>query len=171
VSLVDPGTAILRRPTPADAPALTALVQACPPLDANTTYCYALLGDHFADTCALAAVDGRPVAFISGYRLPRRSDVLFVWQVGVHPDWRGHGLAARLLDTLATRAWWPEIAWLETTIGPSNQASARLFAGFAARRGVGIEVVPGYPLDWFPPPHEAEPLHRVGPFHAHSKEK
>lgn len=170
MTLVHHGTVSMRRPTPADGPGLAALVRACPPLDPNTPYCYALLGEHFADTCAVAAIDGELVAFVSGYRPPRRPYTLFVWQVGVHPDWRGHGLAARLLDTLAARAWWPEITWLETTIGPSNRASARLFVGFAERRGVPVHVLPGYPAEWFPPPHEAEPLYRIGPFRPHLKE-
>src|SRR3546814_17448388 len=75
-----------RRPQKADGPAIWALIRSIQALDDNSLYCNLLQCSHFADTCALAEVGGRPLGWISGYLPPEAHDTLFIWQVAVHPD-------------------------------------------------------------------------------------
>ena len=108
-------------------------------LDLNTSYAYLLFARDFADTCLVAVVDGEVSAFVLGYRRPAAPDTLFVWQIAVDENRRGHGLAARLLDELSTSL---DVRHVEATITADNTASQRLFASFARRHGVELRPSP-----------------------------
>jgi len=72
----------------------------------------------------------------------------------------------------------PAVSFLEATVSPSNTASLALFRSFARRRDTTLATHEGYGAELFPhapdrapdrppharPPHEAEPLLRIGPF-------
>ena len=157
-------TALVRsgRPTPRDGAAIWALV-ASTTLDLNSPYAYVLWGDHFSSTSRVARLDDDVVGAVIGYRVPDRPDTLFVWQVGVATSQRGRGLAASLLDEL-----WDDQAgarYLEATVTPSNQASDRLFRGFAARHDAEVTTTVAYGEDLFPAgeDHEAEVRYAIGP--------
>ncbi|MGD9499837.1 diaminobutyrate acetyltransferase [Halothiobacillus sp.] len=111
-------------------------------LDVNSAYLYFLLSDHFRDTCVIAESDSVPCGFLTAYRLPRAPDTLFIWQVAVHPDWRGRGVASGLLDALTQRAWFGDIRRIELTISPDNAASQALFRRWAARLERPLSVSP-----------------------------
>lgn len=156
---------ILRPPRVTDGPALAELIRSSPPLDANSTYAYLLLCRDFAATCALAVTgDGALAGAMTGYRPPDRSNVLFVWQVAVAPAWRGIGLGGSLLDHLVERPALAAVDHLETTIGPANLSSQRLFQAFAQRRACTIVVTPLFDASQLGTEHEPEQLHRIGPF-------
>lgn len=141
------------------------LVEACKPLDLNSTYAYLLLCEHFAETCVHAQRGGRTVGFISAYRPPKESDVLFVWQVAVAAEMRGRGLARAMLRELVNRPVLRDCRYLETTVSPSNMPSRRLFHSLARERGAAItERVLFSEADFGPEPHERETLIRIGPF-------
>lgn len=166
---MEPATAALirlRRTRPEDGAAIWSLREAVGTLDPNSAYLYLLLADRFRDTCAVAEdASGGLVAFLTGFVPPRQPDTYFVWQIGVHTCARGLGLAGRLLDHVVDRL--PAVRFLEATVSPSNTASSALFRAFARRREAKLVVSAGYPADRFPavePPHEAEPLYRIGPF-------
>lgn len=133
-------------------------------LELNTAYAYLVLADDFTDTCIVAEHDGHLAGFVLGYRPPTRPDTLFVWQVGVHPDHRGKGLARRMiLDLLEQQA--PEVRYLESTVTPSNMASRRLFQSIAEARAATCHVSEYLTEDVFPQSgHEAEERFRIGPF-------
>jgi L-2,4-diaminobutyric acid acetyltransferase len=123
-----------RLPRPEDGVALHTLIAACPPLDTNSVYCNLLQCTHFSET-ALAAetAQGELIGFISGYRPPMRLDTLFVWQVALHPKYRGQGIAQAMLQALVERTQRDlGIAFIETTISPGNLPSEGLFASFFA---------------------------------------
>lgn len=163
-----PGPWRLRPPDPGDGPALHALIQRSPPLDLNSLYAYLLHGLHFAGTCVLAEQDGRACGYISAYCPPGRPDTLFVWQVAVAPGHRGQGLAAAMLRHLLARPACRALRWLETTVGPANQASTRLFQGLARDLGCPCAVTPLFSADTFGDgSHEAEHLFRLGPLPMH----
>lgn len=154
----------LRRPTAADGPALHSLVAACPPLDLNSAYAYLLICQDFASTSIVAtAPDGSLAGAVTGYRPPHRPDALFIWQVAVHPDWRGCRLARRMLDAILDRECNQDAIWLETTVSPDNTASRALFASLARSRGLGHAEAPLFGEDLLGPDHEPEWLHRIGP--------
>lgn len=119
----------IRKPTALDGSAIHALIARCPPLDCNSMYCNLLQASHFADTSILAEIDNRVVGFISGYRLPKQPNILFVWQVAVDSRTRGQGLAKRLLKQLLSNQ--SDITFLHTTITASNMASWSTFKGLA----------------------------------------
>jgi diaminobutyrate acetyltransferase len=155
------GAIVLRAPRPSDGAAMWALVREAGTLDANSAYLYVLLADRFRDTCALAERDGRVVAMLTGFRPPADPSAYFVWQIGVHPEARGAGLASRLIDAVLARH--PDVRFVEATVSPSNAPSLALFGALARRRGAPLETLEGYGPELFPTAHEREPLLRIGP--------
>ena len=157
---------LLRPPVRRDGPALHALVARCPPLDLNSVYLYLLLTEHFPDTCILAEDHDGLLGMVSGYRPPGRDDTLFVWQVAVDPRARGRGLGLTMLSGLLARRTDRPLRWVETTVGPGNQASRRLFTKLAARLAAPLSETALFDAVLFnsQEAHEAEPLLRIGPF-------
>lgn len=154
-----------RLPLVDDGPDIHALVADCPPLDLNACYAYLLLAQHFSRTCIVAASPQQLLGFISGYVPPQQPDTLFIWQVAVHEHARGLGLARRMLGDLLSRPWLGDIRYLETTVGPSNQASRALFARIARDLDADLTEHPLFARRHFgAQAHEDEPLLRIGPF-------
>lgn len=141
------------------------LVRACPPLDANSAYAYLLLAEHFPDTCILAEDHDGLAGLVTGYVPPRRPDTLFVWQVAVADRVRGLGLGRQMLQALIERPELSGIHYIETTVGPDNLASRRMFAGLAQDlRAVTVEAAFFDAALFGADHHDAEPLLRIGPF-------
>jgi L-2,4-diaminobutyric acid acetyltransferase len=135
-------------------------------LDLNSPYCYLLLCSHFADTSLVAEERGEIVGFVAAYRPPIRPDSIFVWQIAVAASHRGAGLASRLLAALVAQPAVRDVRQLEATVTQSNDASRRLFLGFARRFGVPCREESGFPAQLFPlaeTAHEAEILLCIGP--------
>ena len=130
-------------------------------LDLNSAYKYLIFCRDFADTSAIARVDGRPAGFVTGYLRPG-TDTLFVWQIGVLEAFRGRRLGLAMLDELCHRRR-ERPAYLEATVTPGNEASQRLFRSFAESQGVPCVESPCLSSDLFPEPHEPEMLFRIGP--------
>lgn len=144
---------------------MSGLVRDCPPLDANSTYIYLLLAEHFPETCILAEDAEGLSGLVTGYLPPGRPDTLFVWQVAVAARVRGQGLGRRMLHALLGRAALSRVRYIETTVGPGNRASRRMFAGLA--RGLGAAATETSLFDaglFEATDHGAEPLLRIGPF-------
>ena len=155
----------LRVPRIDDAPLVHRLIKECPPLDLNSIYTYLLLAEHFSHTCVLAEGNGMLDGYISAYIPPTKPDVLFVWQVAVHPRARGRGLGQRMLQRLLERPGLEQIRYLETTVGSANIASRRMFAGFARMLQATSTESPLFERDLFGQGgHDDEPLIRIGPF-------
>ncbi|KPI07060.1 L-2,4-diaminobutyric acid acetyltransferase [Actinobacteria bacterium OK074] len=161
-----PGGLRLDRPEVADGAALWRIARDSAVLDLNSSYSYLLWCRDFAGTSAVArTADGRAVGFVTAYLRPDRPDTLFVWQVAVDADQRGHGLAARLLDALTARVTAEHgVTAVETTITPGNTASERLFTSYARRHGASVEREVLFATGQFPDgPHDPEVLYRIGP--------
>jgi L-2,4-diaminobutyric acid acetyltransferase len=131
-------------------------------LDLNSRYSYLLWCRDFAATSVVARLDGTTVGFVTGYRRPDDPTTLVVWQVAVDAQARGHGVAGRMLDSLAERV--PGIDHLETSITPDNVASERLFSAFAQRHGADVARSELFGAELLGDGHEPEILHRIGPF-------
>ena len=154
----------LRSPVLEDGLGVWRLVERCPPLDANSTYCNILQCGHFADTSVIAESD-HIVGFISGYVQPKHPDTLFVWQVAVAEEARGTGLASRMLAQILARPVCEKIRFLETTITSANQGSWALFESLARKMGVPCNSKPWLDKDkHFEGAHDSESLVRIGPF-------
>jgi L-2,4-diaminobutyric acid acetyltransferase len=121
----------IRRPRKADGAKVWHLIKSIEKLDDNSMYCNLLQCSHFSGTCALAELDGVPVGWISGYIPPESDDTLFVWQVAVHPDARGRGVAKRLIRALLDRPECRAVRNIHSTITRDNKASWALFRAVA----------------------------------------
>ncbi|NGZ17191.1 diaminobutyrate acetyltransferase [Vibrio aestuarianus] len=158
-----------RTPNQADGQKVHDLVALSPPLDENSAYCNFLQAIHFQDTCIVAERDGEVVGFISAYLKPDNLHELFVWQVAVHPDARGLGLAFQMLNELLERNALQDVSTLETTITRDNQGSWSLFKKLDKAYGQHGEVSTF--LDQtrhFNGQHATEYLYRI-PLRQHSK--
>jgi L-2,4-diaminobutyric acid acetyltransferase len=159
---------VLRAPEKHDGRAIHDLIARCEPLDLNSVYTYLLLAEHFSPTCVLAHERDQLRGFVSAYIPPGRPDVLFVWQVAVHRQARGRGLGPRMLRHLLGRPGLEDIRYMETTVGPSNRASRRMFARVAGSLGAPVRESRLFSRSLFGPHgHDDEPLLRIGPFDAH----
>lgn len=139
-------------------------------LEVNSPYTYLLFFERFADTCVVVEEEDDPddlLGFVLGLTPPDDPDVLFVWQVAVAEAARGRGIATGMLRWLMAEN--PHLSVLEATVTPDNDASDRLFRGFARSVGAPHETRAYFDADLFPPEageHEAEVLHRIGPLPA-----
>jgi L-2,4-diaminobutyric acid acetyltransferase len=159
-----------RAPRADDGAAMWSLVREIDGLELNSAYFYVLFCVDFAQTCAVAEVDGRLAGFVLGHRPPQRPDTVFVWQIGVASWMRRQGLAGRLLEALLARQS-PPARWLEATVAPDNTASARLFRGFARDHAVACEDADFMAAELFPGDHPAERLFRIGPLPPHTTQE
>jgi L-2,4-diaminobutyric acid acetyltransferase len=153
-----------RPPTVEDGATLWRLARDVGGLDLNTPYASLMMARDFAETCVLAEVDGKPAGFVTGYRPPARQDALFVWQVGVLADYRGLGLASRMIMSILGRDENRDIHFIEATVTPSNKPSDALFRGLAKKLETTVRVEPCFAPEHFPDGHEGENAYRIGPF-------
>jgi L-2,4-diaminobutyric acid acetyltransferase len=131
----------VREPTAKDFKAARALVSRVGTLSMNSEYCFALLCDHFRHTCRITeGGGGQIVGWLSAYRRPDDSAVLFVWQVGVDPDHRGAGIATAMLRSVVDSSPWAQR--VEATVSASNTASRSLFERLAADYGTVLNRLP-----------------------------
>lgn len=128
-------TLTLRTPSATDGADVWELVRNCKPLDENSMYCNIIQCDHFAETCVIAELDGKMVGWISGHIVPSNPDTLFIWQVAVAPEARGHGVGVRMLMDILDRDVTQDIERLHTTITDDNDASWALFRKFSRLHG------------------------------------
>lgn len=155
----------LRPPVLEDGMDVFRLIERCPPLDENSSYCNLLQCSHFANTSVVAESEGAPVGFISGYIIPDRTNTLFIWQVAVSEPARGCGLASRMLAHILARPYCADIRYLETTITENNSASWALFKSHAQASNADLQSLPWMDKDiHFQGQHESETLVRIGPF-------
>lgn len=156
-----------RQPDATDGVRVHDLIAACPPLDVNSLYCNLLQCTDFAETSIVAEQDARLVGWISGYRLPRDPSTLFVWQVAVHEEARGTGLARKMLLALLNRPASSDIRFLHTTVTVDNAASKALFRSVAHRCDAPLSEETGFDeRTHFDGRHDSEGLIVIGPIPA-----
>jgi len=154
----------LREPVVTDGAAVTALIEACPPLDRNSAYCNLLQCTHFADSCVIAERAGRVVGWVSGYRPPSEPADFFIWQVAVAAEARGKGLARQMIEALLERSAVRGVTHVITTITPGNASSWGLFEGLASRWAVPLAKSEHFQrVPHFGGAHDTEWLVRIGP--------
>ncbi len=140
-------------------------------LDLNSSYAYVLYARDFTDTCRIAIVDGHPAGFVLGYRRPTDDSCLFIWQVAVDADFRGLGLAGRMLDSLVhDETPGSAVRTLQTTITDDNVASQNTIGSLAKRWGdAPVDVTPLFETEHLglsgpdAEHHNPERLYEIGP--------
>ncbi|MGP4019494.1 diaminobutyrate acetyltransferase [Saccharopolyspora sp. 5N708] len=151
-------------PVVADGPELYRITRDSAVLDVNSSYAYLLWCRDFAQTSAVARIDGAVVGFVTGYIRPDAPDTLVVWQIAVDASQRGGGVAGRLLGHLVDRVLPRGVRYLETTITADNAASINLFAALARKRAANLARSELFAAELFPNAHLGEDLYRIGPF-------
>jgi GNAT superfamily N-acetyltransferase len=97
-----------------------------------------LFFEHFSDTCFVAEDDAGGLAgFIVGFLSQSKPREAYVHFVGVAPDHRRQGLAARLYERFFEAARAADREVVHAVTSPVNVMSV------AAHRAMGFEVVPG----------------------------
>lgn len=157
------GDIALTHPTAADGADLYRIARDSRTLDLNSSYSYVLWCNDFGESSVVARSNGEVVGFITGYRRPTQT--LMIWQVAVDARFRRRGLGLTMLEWLADAAarYEPRELIVETTVAPGNTASRAMFAKFAERRAMELEELPGFGAELFPDDHEPEPLLRMTP--------
>lgn len=148
---------------PEDALGVWKLIQSSGTLEPNTAYFYLIFCSDFSDTCLIAEFEGVPIGVIIGYHPPRRPATAFCWQIGVHPDWRGRGVASMLLAQWLALPANHDVRWLTATVATDNKASDRLFRSFAKHAQAACDVTEHFTVELLQPGHAPEPLYRIGP--------
>tara|TARA_R110002111_G_scaffold52948_5_gene92146 strand:+ start:112 stop:615 length:504 start_codon:yes stop_codon:yes gene_type:complete len=157
----------VRVPSLEDGMAVFQLIESCPPLDRNSSYCNLLQCGHFAQTSVIAETTDEIMGFVSAYVIPDRPNTLFIWQVAVSEQARGVGLASQMLAHILDRPHCGGIVYIETTITADNSASWALFKRFAAKRSADFQS-----SEWldeqthFAGQHDSEALVRIGPINS-----
>lgn len=157
-------TTVFNQPDVTDGMLVHDLIQHCPPLDTNSSYCNLLQCSHFAETCITAKKNGALIGFISGYRLPNKPSTLFIWQVAVSANARGCGLASQMLLRLLARPSCQGVTQIETTITLTNEGSWALFTKLAKQLNAPLTRHTHFECDThFAGRHDSELLARIGP--------
>ncbi len=155
---------IIRKPQIEDGERIYHLVKQCKPLDINSLYGYLLICTHFDQTSVLAESNNEIVGYISAYINPHHRKTLFIWQVAVHPDTRGRGLATKMIMDILNREYTDSVKFIETTVTPSNHSSMSLFQKIASQLDTNIQKSSFFTSDLFGKSnHEEELLLRIGP--------
>jgi L-2,4-diaminobutyric acid acetyltransferase len=118
-------------------------IRSNPPLDLNSRYAYFLLCDHFSDTSIICRNIGNKeeiVGFIGGYRKPEEPETLFVWQIAVSSECRGHKLSHMMLERLIKADQPVPVKKVEATYTPSNMASYNFFTRFGENKGAEVNT-------------------------------
>jgi ribosomal protein S18 acetylase RimI-like enzyme len=97
--------------------------------------------DHFHATSAVAEAGGDLAGFLIGFLSPSLPDAAYIHFVGVHPDYRGGGLARRLYERFFALAAADGRTVVRAVTSPANAAS------IAFHTALGFTVTdprPGY---------------------------
>ncbi|MDC8004286.1 diaminobutyrate acetyltransferase [Aureisphaera galaxeae] len=152
-----------RPPRPSDAANIHHLVSASGVLDINSTYCYMLMGAHYAQTCTVVEDGEKMIGALCGYIPPEKEDTLFVWQITTDKQYRRLGVAEAMIESIIARLS-PTAKFLEATVCPGNQGSLAFFEAFAAKRSTTVVKSLLFPASLFrEASHEDEYLLRIGP--------
>ena len=155
----------LRHPENTDGYDVNQLVKKCKPLDENSVYCNLLQCHHFGQTSMCAMVNDELQGFVSGYIIPQHPDTLFIWQVAVSEEYRGQGLAIKMIDKILAGEACSEVKYLQTTVTKSNLPSWRLFEKLARLLSTEHNSISFFnDQKHFHGEHESEELITIGPF-------
>lgn len=126
-----------------DVPTLRRLASKSPPLGLHTAFTYWLVGHYFGDYSLLALDgDGTELGYVMCITKRDETDLLYVWQIGVLPQYRRQKIAEKLLDAIyEKKVRGGGIRRMQVTIDPHNVPSNKLFESFAGRHGLSYQAI------------------------------
>jgi L-2,4-diaminobutyric acid acetyltransferase len=129
-----------------DIPGIVALVAQCGPyLNPHAAYIYLIDCRYFAETCAVALIEGTIVGWCS--MIPVDRETYFLHQLGTVPEVRGRGIAFSLFSYLLgkLRLWHGDSFRLEFTADRRNRTVHRLNRKIAETFALSLEKLPDSP--------------------------
>lgn len=133
-------------------------------LDVNSDYCYLMWSTYFPNSSMVATYNHQVIGFITGFVPPENKDTLFIWQIAIDEDYRGNGLATKMIDALYSQMKNQNIRYIEATVTPSNTPSNKLFSGLARKKGANYTITRCFEQEDFPDnTTEEEFAYRIGP--------
>lgn len=138
-------------------------------LDLNSEYLYLLQTTHFKNTCSMFIFEKKVAGFVSAYRIPDFPNKLFIWQVAVDAEFRGKGIAQKLILEILKREENKDIEYINTTVSPSNYASIKVFDKLTSTLQTQITSKSFLEKEDFTNQHEEEVLYEIGPFNLKEK--
>lgn len=126
----------IRKALISDAERIYQLSTICNELDVHTPYTYWVVLELFPNHCFVLEADGEIVGFITSII---SGNTLFLWQMGVLPEFRRHKYGRDLLERAVDSV--PPHFDLKITIDPSNNVSHSLFQSFAEKHNYTFECV------------------------------
>lgn len=160
----------IRKPKKEFSKKIFQLVKSCGNLDVNSEYLYLLQTTHFKECCSIALCDDEVVGFVSGYKNPNNENTLFIWQVAIDENFRGLGLANKLIINTLKRKLNSNITAINTTVSPSNKSSIKMFEKLASKLNTQMKSKSFFKKEDFIDAHEEETLYEIGPI-KNQKEK
>ena len=127
----------IRNVTANDGAIMRKLAHECGTLDLHTPYTYWVNACYQSESCFVAEEDGKPIGYIMAVDAP---DVVFIWQIGIVPEWRGKGLADRLITKCVDYAT-KKNKNIEVTIAADNRASYRAFKKACDKRNIAMQHI------------------------------
>lgn len=126
----------VRKLRESDASQILDLVKECGPyVVPYNVYAYWILENYYSSTCMVVEDNNRVIGFVSSMPSMDKG-LLFIWQICVHKDYRGKGVAALLLDSLFMAAKEHGFVKLELSISEGNNASMNLFRSFSEKNNL-----------------------------------
>ncbi len=108
------------------------------PLDLHTVFAYWILFKYFDDTCFVLEEGGRIIGFVSGVISSKQPEILYLWQIGIDPAYRGRRHAEALIKKEVEIARVKGCRCLQVTIAPDNAPSYNTFSRFARDHGLSF---------------------------------
>ncbi|WP_320034291.1 diaminobutyrate acetyltransferase [Halarcobacter sp.] len=153
----------IRKPKKEFSKKIFQLVKSCSNLDLNSEYLYLLQSTHFKECCSIALCDDKVVGFVSGYKIPNNENALFIWQVAIDENFRGLGLANKLITNTLKRKVNSDVNYIHTTVSPDNKSSIRMFEKLAKKLNTQMKSKKFFKKEDFIDAHEEETLYEIGP--------
>ncbi len=114
------------------------LIRECGPyVVPYNVYAYWILENYYAPICKVAVDNNRVIGFVSSMPGIDRG-LLFIWQICVHKDYRGRGIASMLMDSLLMTAKVYGFRKFELSISERNDASLSLFRSFSDKYNLSM---------------------------------
>lgn len=133
-------------------------------LDVNSDYCYIMWSTYFQNSSMIATYNEKVIGFISGFIQPENNDTLFIWQIAIDEQYRGNGLANKMIHSLFEKVKSNNVSYIEATVTPSNTPSNKLFANLARKMEANYTITRCFSEADFPDKSKEEEFtYRIGP--------
>ncbi len=142
---MSPSNFQIRKCTPDDVDKVRSLVSNIPPLDLHSAFTYWVLFYYFDHLCYLVECKKDQTiqccGFISGIIPSGRNEICYLWQLGVHKEYRNKRLEQLLINAFVSSALCLGAKKLQFSIDPQNFASLNTAIRNAFRSGNEIKKI------------------------------